>query len=194
SGRDHSTKGGSIDTGLAIQKQVFKSRPPIQVAYDFVNRAGETKKMSASAGTGIPAAEVLEVLPPEIVRYFMLRYSPQKRLFFDPMHVAQLIDEYAAHASKEPDSSLIELSRVGEDNTISSVPFSHLVESYQAASKDIHETMKIISRTHSGEAKDQTEIIKSELNFIDQWLEKWAPEDVKFELQDSVDAAAFAKK
>src|SRR5262249_9224669 len=142
SGRDHSTKGGSVDTGLEILKQVYKGKEPIQVAYDFVNRAGDTKKMSASKGTGISAAEGLEILPPEIVRYFMLRYPPEKRLFFDPVHVPHLIDEYAELMNKEPNSELLELAKAGGQSVISSIPFSHLVESYQAASKDPEETLK----------------------------------------------------
>src|SRR3989344_467643 len=103
-GRDHATKGGSYDTGEALVKEVFGGEPPLPVPYDFVNRAGDTKKMSASKGTGIEAAEVIEVLPPEIIRYFMLRFAPAKRLYFDPQHgVAHLIDEFAELLAKEPE-------------------------------------------------------------------------------------------
>ena len=190
SGRDHATKGGSIDTGMAIQKQIFQSEPPIQVGYDFVNRAGDTKKMSASAGTGIAVAEVIEVLPPEIVRFFMLRYAPSKRLFFDQVHVAQLIDEFAELLAKEPDSKLIILSQAGTKPVISSVPFTHLVASYQAALKDADKTVEIIKRTEHAGGDEQ--VIREELKFIDQWLAKWAPNDVKFELKDQVHAADFS--
>jgi lysyl-tRNA synthetase class 1 len=194
SGRDHSTKGGSIDTGVAIQKQIFKTEPPIQVAYDFVNRAGETKKMSASAGTGINATEVVEVLPPEIVRYFILRYAPSKRLFFDPIHVAQLIDEFAAEITKSPNSKIIEMSRAGADPVVSGVPFSHLVASYQAALKDPEKALENIARTeHGPTVENQKDIIKKELAFIDQWLAKWAPEEVKFELLKRVEPENFSE-
>lgn len=39
--------------------------------------------MSASKGTGVNAHDVIDMLPPEVVRYFILRYSPAKRLYFD---------------------------------------------------------------------------------------------------------------
>ena len=75
---------------------------------------------------------------------------------------------------------------------MSTVPFSHLVESYQAALKNPEVTLRIISRSEHGDASEKNqEIIKEELKFIDAWLENWAPEEVKFTLQDSVDAGGF---
>jgi len=198
SGRDHSTKGGSYDTGAALMEKVFKASPPIPVPYNFVNRAGDTKKMSASKGNGILMSEVVSVLPPEVARYFILRSSPDKLLFFDPVHgVAQLIDEFAEllnKTSKTPDEEqLIFLCRHNLEPVISRVPFSHLAASYQAALKDPDKTIDIIKRTDPDYEIDQNiQIIKDELKFIEQWLDKWAPEDVKFELADKVDASKFS--
>jgi lysyl-tRNA synthetase class 1 len=196
-GRDHGTKGGSYDTGAALMEEVFKAPAPLPVPYDFVNRAGDTKKMSASTGNGILMSEVVAVLPPEVARYFILRSSPDKLLFFDPQDgVVRLIDEYAellAKADKtDSDKRLIELSSHGIEPTVSNVPFSHLVSSYQAALKDPTKTLEIIERTE-GEAisPEQQAIIKAELVFIEQWLAKWAPEDVKFALADKADASQF---
>lgn len=193
-GRDHATKGGSYDTGDALVKQVFGGEPPLPVAYDFVNRAGDTKKMSASKGTGIEAAEVIEVLPPEIIRYFMLRFAPAKRLYFDPQNgVAQLIDNYAELLDKEPESKLIQLSRAGTKPVISQVPFSHLLGSYQASLRDIDKTLDVIKRTEHAElAGKQAEVIKNELNYIANWLDKWAAEDVKFELKKDLKLSEFS--
>ncbi|MEX1995629.1 MAG: lysine--tRNA ligase [Candidatus Saccharimonadales bacterium] len=187
-GRDHASSGGSYDTGVELSRQVFLSEPPLAVAYDFVNMAGDTKKMSASKGTGLDALGVVKVLPPEIVRYFMLRYPPSKRLYFDPENgVSQLIDEFAELMSKDSSSPLVEISRRGLNPTISRVPFSHLVASYQAALKDPAATIEIIKRTEHGYEADQNQqILKDELKYIDEWLDKWAPEDVKFSLSEKV--------
>lgn len=194
-GRDHATKGGSFDTGLAIDKQVFGISGPLPVPYDFVNRAGDTKKMSASQGTGISVAEVVDVLPPEIIRYFMLRFPPEKRLYFDPENgVAQLIDEFAELMQNEPDSKVVSLSRTGSEAVISSVPFSHLVGSYQASLRDSDKTLEVIKRTeHADVAGAQAEIIKNELRYIDNWLDKWAPQDAKFELRRKIDKSEFSE-
>jgi lysyl-tRNA synthetase class 1 len=149
--------------------------------------------MSASKGTGIDATEVIEVLPPEIIRFFMLRSPPEKRLYFDSgSGVSQLIDEFAELMLQEPDSKLALLSQAGTDPVISPVPFSHLVGSYQASLRDVVKTLEVIKRTeHAEVAHGQAEVIKSELNYIGKWLDKWAPDDVKFELTKNVKASDF---
>lgn len=190
-GRDHATKGGSYDTGRTLMDRVFKARAPLPVPYEFINRAGESKKMSASAGNGIMMSEVVTVLPPEVIRYFVLRSSPDKTLYFDPVGgVMRLIDEFAELSAK-PDKTaeeaqLMELCTAGLSVTVSSVPFSHLVASYQAALKDTDKTLDIINRTeHGPAAKVQKELVEKELSFIEQWLNSWSPDEVKFALADS---------
>jgi lysyl-tRNA synthetase, class I len=192
-GRDHATKGGSYDTGAELIRQVFGHEPPVPVPYDFVNLAGDNKKMSASKGTGLDAISTVNVLPPEIIRFFMLRYPPSKRLYFDPGNgVPQLIDEFAELMSNEPDSPLLEISRRGLDPTISRVPFSHLVASYQAALKNPEKTLELLKRT-SHEDEQDTQVLEHELKYIDQWLQNWAPEEIKFELAQSVDSSKFSE-
>jgi lysyl-tRNA synthetase, class I len=200
-GRDHATKGGSYDTGVGLAKNVFQSQPPVPVPYGFINRAGETKKMSASKGTGVDAAEVVRVLPPEVVRYFVLRYAPEKTLFFDSgMGAVRLMDEFAALAAKtnpnEDENQLLYICTAGKmGRTVSRVPFSHLVASYQAALKDSNKTLEVIQRTeHAETVREDKEIIIKELKFIDEWLQRWAPEDVKFELKDRIDLSQFSAK
>lgn len=191
-GRDHATKGGSYDTGAEIIKKVYGAQPPLPVPYDFVNRAGDTKKMSASAGTGIGAIEVTQVLPAEVVRYFMLRYAPAKRLYFDPENITKLIDEYAGLVSSKSDPQLLDMAQAGQPAVVSRVPFTHLVASYQTALKSPKKTIEIISRTELKEFTTQeTQTITRELKYIDQWLAKWAPEEVKFELLQHIDEAKF---
>lgn len=197
-GRDHSTHGGSYDTGVAIVEQVFGTPAPYPIPYDFVNLAGDTKKMSASKGTGLDAETVVKVLPPEIVRYFMLRFPPSKRLYFDPeLGVSQVIDDFAELLAKskktEEEQQLLDIVMNGIDEpTVSYLPFSHLVASYQAGLKDADRTVEIIKRTeHASTVTKQEDTIRSELKFIDEWLNTWAPDDIKFELQDKVDAAKF---
>ncbi len=193
-GRDHSTKGGSFDTGLALLKNVYGARGLLPVPYDFVNLAGDPKKMSASRGTGIDARDIVKVLPPEVVRFFMLRYPPNKRLYFDPQNgVSQLIDEFAELMEKEPNSQLLEISLRGMNPTISRIPFSHLVASYQTALKDTAATLKILSRTGYKQVVEQNQhTVQNELKYIEEWLQKLAPDEVKFELAKSVQAGKLS--
>jgi lysyl-tRNA synthetase class 1 len=193
-GRDHATKGGSYDTGKALMDNVFKAKAPLPLPYEFINRAGESKKMSASAGNGIMMGEVVQVLPPEVIRFFILRSSPDKTLYFDPhAGVAKLIDDYAVLLAKkdkaEEEKELIKLCEHGVEQTVSSIPFTHLVSSYQAASLDKDRTIEILSRTpeYSEAAKDEAETIRKQLDFIAGWLNSgWAPEEIKFSIEENI--------
>lgn len=198
SGRDHMTKGSSYDTGVQIVKAVYDGHPPYPVAYDFINLAGDTKKMSASKGTGIDVVEGATLMPPEVVRFFVLGPPPSKRLYFDPeKSVVLLMDEFAALVAKtdktEAEEQLLYICTRGlEPKTVSRVPFSHLVASYQAALKNIDKTIAIIERTEYAKvAHEDADIIRAELKFIDVWLDKRAPEDVKFSLLESINIADF---
>lgn len=200
-GRDHATKGGSYDTGSAIAKDVYKTEPPLPLPYNFINRTGDTKKMSKSAGDVITAAELLELLPAEVVWYFILRSAPDKQLFFDEGDsLIRLVDDFGALLAKtdktDDEKQLLEHCLQGvEQPTISRVPFSHLVASYQAALKDTDRTLEIIGRTEYADVvTDDSKIIEAELQFIDTWLNKKAPDDVKFELTKSVKASDFDEK
>jgi lysyl-tRNA synthetase class 1 len=199
SGRDHMTKGGSYDTGVQIMRDVYDAEPPYPIAYDFINMVGDTKKMSASKGTGLDAEEGSTLMPPEVIRYFILRAAPSKRLYFDPVNgVTQLMDEFAALIAKpdktESEKQLVCICTHGQERqTVSRVPFSHLVASYQASLKDVDKTLAVIGRTEYAQvAQEDAEIIKNELKFIDTWLQKRAPADVKFSLADTVDPSAFS--
>lgn len=200
-GRDHATKGGSYDTGAVIDKDVFGADPPLSLPYNFVNRTGETKKLSKSSGDVITAADLLQMLPAEAIWFFLVRYSPDKQLFFDEgPALMRLVDEFGELLAKPDktaaDEQLIDLCLHGVDQpTISRVPFSHLVASYQAALKDADKTLEIIRRTeHAKTVDEDADIIKKELKYIAVWLDKWAPDELKFALRDKVDANEFDDK
>ena len=197
-GREHATKGGSYDTGKEIVQKIFGGKAPLPVPYDFINRSGDTKKMSKSEGNTVTITEILQVLPPEIVRFFVLRYATKKLLFFDQTDgVVRLIDDYAellAKPEKSPDEEQIItiVSSTIATSSISNVPFSHLVASYQSALKDSAKTIEIIKRTEHGNiAESQKAVIEKELVYIDKWLKEWASENVKFELAKKVSASDF---
>ncbi len=197
-GRDHATKGGSYDTGKEIAEKVFGSTAPYPVPYNFINKTGETKKMSKSKGDVITAAQLLELMPVEILWFFLLRSAPDKMLYFDEQEsLMKLFDDFAELLNKpdktEAEEQLLALCLHGvETPTASNIPFTHLIASYQASLKDAEKTIEVISRTeHKETAERDREILVRELKFIDAWLQKSAPEEVKFELLDTVDADKF---
>lgn len=199
-GRDHASAGGSYETGVEMMNVVYGAPAPYPIPYDFINMAGDTKKMSASKGTGLDAVEGATIMPAEVVRYFILGSAPSKRLYFDPVGgVVKLMDEYAALAAKsdktpEEEQLLFVCTRGGEARTVSRVPFSHLVASYQASLRDRARTLEVIKRTeHAEVAAAEAEIITRELDFIDAWLDKRAPDEVKFSLREQIEKSEFSE-
>ena len=199
-GREHASAGGSYDTGVQIMKDIYNAPAPFAVPYDSIHMVGDTKKMSASKGTALSAEEGLEVLPSEVIRFFMVRTQLNRPVYFDPINgVVQLIDDFAAlSAKKDRDENEEQLyyicTRGDTKSTISSVPFSLFVASYQAALLHEDRTLEIIARTEYKEAVSiESETIKNELKFIKTWLTKYAPDDVKFQLSDSIDESDFSQ-
>lgn len=199
-GREHASAGGSYATGVQIMKDVYRAEPPIPVPYDSINMVGDTKKMSASKGTAISAIEGTEIMPAEVIRYFILRAPLNRLLFFDPVDgVVKLMDEFAALTAKQnrtpAEELLLYVSTRGEAPVVSRVPFSHLVASYQASLKDADKTLAVIRRTeYAATVEAEAGIIKNELTFIDNWLQKRAPDDVKFALRDMIDPGEFTEQ
>jgi len=190
-GRDHATKGGSFDTGKAIIEEIFKTPAPLPYPYEFVNLKGETKKMSASSGTGLIPNDMLEVMPPEVLRYMFLKNRPGLTIYVDTgQDFGKLFDEFAevehaVLAGKDHEhKQLYQLAMNGQSGpTIVNIPFNHLVASWQAGRKNIDHTLEILARTDHDESLNH-EILESELKFVDVWLEKWAPADLRFEIQE----------
>ncbi len=194
-GRDHASSGGSYDTGARIVKEIFGADAPMPVPYDFINRTGETKKMSKSAGDALTIKGALAIMPAEIVRYFILKSMPSRRLFFDEgLGLFNLIDEYAAvqHAVRAGEHpALEEAYRVASaqtvEQTVSSVPFGHLVQSYQAARRDPERTLELLARSgHEEAVKSERDVITRELEFARNWLDTYAPASVVFTVQDTL--------
>lgn len=196
-GREHATKGGSYDTGSVIAKEVFGIDPPYPVPYETINLKGETKKMSSSLGNLITLKESLQFIPAEILRYFTFKSRPEKQLLFDPgMGLYVLMDEYAKTESETINGGEPEFKRAwqianlsGNEHVISTVPFSHMVTAYQSTRGDVELIKQILTRSgHERAVETQLESIEREIKYIAVWLDKYAPDNIKFDLQDNLPA------
>ena len=122
--------------------------------------------------------------------------AQNKRLGIRPV---RQVDEFSALLAKEKktdvEQQLIDIcTKDVNSQTVSRVPFSLLIASYQAALRDKAKTLEIISRTEYADvAQADAEIINAELAFIDAWLNKHAPEDVTFSLNDSIQVTDFSE-
>lgn len=188
---EHGAAGGSYETGRAFSEAIFEYPAPMPGAkYGNVHLGDDTIKMSASKGNLITPEETLKIIPPSILRYFVVRSRPPKTLRFDPgSKLINLIDEYkqvaAADAAGEPHDFIEAYRFANIGDKLTSVPFGHLVSVYQAALGDIDKTIEILERTGYEAEKSA---LQNELKYVDNWLESYAPDSVKFSLQNDLPA------
>lgn len=75
-GKDHSSTGGSFDTGARIARQIYQREPPVYVQYDFVLAKGLGHKLSSSVGSLITLSQALEVYEPQVIRWIFASRKP----------------------------------------------------------------------------------------------------------------------
>lgn len=194
--QEHGAAGGSYETGVSFDRDIFDSEAPIPgVRYGNVHMLGDTKKMSSSLNNLITPAQALKVMPPEVLRYFVVRSRPERTLYWDSgQGLFNLIKEFATTKEIVEDGGVAEFADAyryavssGQTQTISSVPFDHLVQVYQAARGDDQRALEMIARTGFEDyAHKQKAEILNELKFVANWLQHYAPDSVKFELQDKL--------
>ncbi|VVB99961.1 Lysine--tRNA ligase [uncultured archaeon] len=93
-GMDHFTRGGSRDTLEAIFKDIFHKEPSIGYMFGFILFEG--KKYSKSKGTGMGVKELMELLPPEVMKYMLLKPDLQENVDIvpKPVNMLRVIDDY----------------------------------------------------------------------------------------------------
>ena len=93
-GKDHMGAGGSHRVASALAREVLMCDVPVSFSYEFFTLAGA--KMSSSKGIGSTAGELVAVLPPELLRYLILRVQPRKAVDFavDLAGVTRAFTEY----------------------------------------------------------------------------------------------------
>ncbi|EJN58194.1 lysine--tRNA ligase [Halogranum rubrum] len=88
-GKDHAE--GSWPSGKDIAENFLHIQPPVPMTYEWFTLNGEA--LSSSSGNVVTVHEVLELLEPEVLRYFFVR-NPMKAKDFDISRLDQLVDEF----------------------------------------------------------------------------------------------------
>ena len=88
-GKDHAE--GSWPSGVDIARDVIGVEPPVGMVYEWFTLEGEA--LSSSAGNVVTVGEVLEILEPEVFRYFFAK-APLKQRDFSIERVDQLVDDF----------------------------------------------------------------------------------------------------
>ncbi|HLA23247.1 MAG TPA: lysine--tRNA ligase [Candidatus Nanoarchaeia archaeon] len=177
-GNDHSVYGGSFMTAKEISKEIYGYEPPIYVMYDFVSIKGQEGKQSSSRGNILTLDEVEEIYEPEIIRYIFVGTRPNKgfEISFDN-DVIKIYDEFDELERKyyrdelnPQEKRIYEMSVLNlRKNSPKKISFRHLVTLVQAGK----------AKSLKGSQKLRAEKVKN-------WLDKYADEDMKFEIQEKI--------
>lgn len=95
SGKDHMSSGGSYDMAVHFCKEILNIEPPEAFGgYEWFTIGGQ--KMSSSKGIGTSAKAASQVLPPELLRFLLVRTHLETHLDFDPFGdtIPNLFDDY----------------------------------------------------------------------------------------------------
>ena len=191
-GKDLSTAGGSRDRSDAIAREVFEREPPLNVPYEFINIAG--RKMSTSKGRGAAAHEIVDVIPPEQLRFFFVRPKPNHAVDFDPEGtdaIPRLFDEFdrfaAATAGREVRgeiapgyegtfaySLLDPAADVAAEAAAFRPAFAHLALLVQIPNVDVR--ARVEDEKGASLTERETAILEERIRSAQRWLETYAPE------------------
>jgi lysyl-tRNA synthetase, class I len=206
-GKDLSTAGGSRERSDAIAREVFEREPPINVPYEFLNIGG--RKMSTSKGRGAAAHEIVDVVPPEQIRFLFLRQRPNQVIEFDPEGtdaIPRLFDEFdrLADATAGRDVrgdlppgfervfrySLLSPDADADAEAAAFRPaFGHLAMLVQIPGIDLRQ--RIEAEKGSPLTSRELEILETRAGAARAWLATYAPESARIVVhRDAVPAEA----
>ncbi|WP_080508394.1 lysine--tRNA ligase [Haloparvum sedimenti] len=88
-GKDHAE--GSWPSGVDIAENVLDVEPPVPMVYEWFTLNGEA--LSSSAGNIVTVPEILDLLEPEVLRYFFA-LDPKKARDLNLERLDQLVDRF----------------------------------------------------------------------------------------------------
>jgi lysyl-tRNA synthetase, class I len=199
-GKDHFAAGGSVDTGIKIQEQIYNSKLPVGIStkdfYEWIGFKGNGQ-FSSSTGNVVTVTELLEIYSPEIVRFLFAGTRPKKEfsISFDA-DVFAVYEEYDKcerayfglgemnEKKRQKLSVAYDLSSIGKIPT--KIPYQpsirHLSTLLQINDFDIDKTIGYF------EKQLVTEFDKNRLRTravcATNWVKKYAPVEFTFSVQE----------
>ncbi len=182
-GKDHMSAGGSHDLASLICKRVINYPIPYPVAYEWLLIGG--RKMSSSKGVGVSAYEMLDILPPEIIRFLMVRIKVNTQINFDPSEkdtIPNLFDDYQKASDAYFDKTNEDLARIFE--------LSQVNDKIQKAPKVRFSVLAQWVQMPNMEEEIKKEGLGVWAKYAKNWIENYAPESEKFAVQKELPEVA----
>ncbi len=209
-GKDHGAAGGSYDTGKEIVQTVFGRSAPHPVMYEWIQLKGKGA-MSSSTGVVVTGVKMLEITPPEVLRFLITKQNPFKHIDFDPgLGILNLVDEYdryeRIHFDRENVQDPEDLKRVYElsephgkgslsDAMAIQIPYRHLVTLVQLTD-DPEELKERIRRTEGIEdfSPESEKRLLKRAKCARSWIDSFAPTGVKFSLKMKIPEVSISQE
>ncbi len=194
-GKDHSTKGGSRDVSVACLRAIFQKEPPLNVPYEFFLVGGA--KMSSSRGVGAAARNIADLLPPEVLRFLMIRTKPNSPVNFDVKEegIVKLYNEFdryqdrATTGKATPDEACVyRLSELTPEGAYYNANFQVVSALVQLPHLDVID--EVTKRKGAPLTAIEQRHLDDRVASARMWVEDYASEEEKTRLQETLPARA----
>ncbi len=198
-GKDHSTKGGSRDVANHIAKEIFTITSPFDIPYEFFLVGG--KKMSSSKGKGSSAQDMAALFPPEVLRLVLIGKDINQQIDIDPEgdSVPRTYDWYddlaegVRNGVVDDFSRLYQLTCLPKDRAEEAAPWQMRFSLVSFISQMPHiDLLDEATKTKGSELTElETEKLRERERYAAFWLSTYAPEQYKYELQQTLPAVSL---
>ncbi len=200
-GKDLGTVGGARDTGEKIVEEVYDYPAPKYAVYEFIMLKGKGA-MHSSKGTALSAEEMLDMTPPEVLRFLIVNNQPNKHIVFDSgLGLLNLVDEFdkeerVYYGKEEAIKGMKDLKKTYElsqpyripESIPFQLPYRHLVTLIQIG-ESWNEVKKILLRTNQipkNLSLEDEKHLKQRAEHARFWLYNFAPDMLKFEVKKKI--------
>lgn len=196
-GKDHSAYGGSRMTGELIAREIYDFSEPVYQVYEWIKIKGG-KQFSSSSGVATTLNDCLEIYEPAILRFLFAgsRPSAEFAISFD-LDVLKIYEDfdkceriYYMKQEAKNEKEYWKQKRIYELSAIGDIPkrmpvqpsFRHLTNILQINKGDLGK-----SKEHF-DIRDDADERRFEMRAgcAWNWLNHYAPDSLKFEVQDKV--------
>jgi lysyl-tRNA synthetase class 1 len=191
-GKDHNTKGGSRDVSAACLREIFGQNAPLNIPYEFFLVGGA--KMSSSKGIGVSARDMADFLPPEILRFLMIRTQPKQPVNFSPdeksiIKVFNDFDRFHSRTYHDPkvsedDKRVYQLSEITPEGDFYAADFQLVATIAQLPHLDLNSEVE--KRKGSALTPVEQKQLKRRVQAAQYWVEHYASPEERIVLQDTL--------
>lgn len=196
-GKDHTTKGGSRDVASQCLRRIFGQEPPLNIPYEFFLVGGA--KMSSSRGVGASARDMANFLPPDVLRFLVLRTPPNRPVNFslNEEYMIKLFndfDRYRWRTYHDPNVTQDEkqvylLSQVCPEGDYYSPNFQLILTLIQMPHIDLY--AEIEKRKGMPLTEIEVQHLRQRVQAAQYWLENYAEDDEKLQIQKNLPERAY---